>query len=113
MSKFLEEVESLIEKNIQSDNEKAHFYSDGTGAVERCFFRGENDNYGDTSNVASIFRKEENGKKYEYLYTNEYMRSNVNVFNKLNDSFSKLTYMQHFGLPTRLIVDYIIIIVIL
>ncbi|TOY74953.1 hypothetical protein DIS16_10895 [Levilactobacillus brevis] len=86
-------------KNVNID-----LTADGRGLVNRVFFRGQNAIYGNTSNVASIFRKTpSSGYTNEYSYTNEYIRSNPTKFNDLENDFARLSYMQHYGLPTRLI----------
>ncbi|KRL32076.1 hypothetical protein FD20_GL000399 [Liquorilactobacillus uvarum DSM 19971] len=68
------------------------------------FYRGQSGDYEGTNNVASIFRTKTNGASTdEYSFTNEYMRRFADIFNNLENNFSRLSYMQHFGLPTRLL----------
>ena len=74
---------------------------DSRGLPARFFFRGQPADYNETNNVASIFR--DGKRKNEYAYTNEYMRRYTEQFNQLENNFSRLTYMQHYGLPTRLL----------
>lgn len=88
-------------KNNSYQNEKP-VYADMNGLTQRTFFRGQSCNYGKTNNVASIFREQKNSGK-EYSLTNEYMRRLSKTFNNLENNFARLTYMQHYGLPTRLI----------
>ena len=60
-------------------------------------YRGQNKNYGSTRYLASLFRQQ----KDEYSLTSTYM--NMHDLSKLDNNFSRLSYMQHFGLPTRLL----------
>lgn len=86
------------------ENTKIDLTANGSRLVERVFFRGQNAIYEDTSNVASIFRKKPSfSYTNEYSYTDEYIRTNPTKFNNLENDFSRLSYMQHYGLPTRLI----------
>lgn len=97
---------SLFLKNMRNvlENTKIDLTANGSGLVERVFFRGQNAIYEDTSNVASIFRKKPSfSYTNEYSYTDEYIRTNPTKFNNLENDFSRLSYMQHYGLPTRLI----------
>lgn len=64
----------------------------------RIFFRGESGEYGDTSNVASVFRRNYQEHSLYHFYMSKFPR----MFNGMGN-FSKLTYMQHFGLPTCLL----------
>lgn len=94
ISTFLESLKNVIH------NTKNTVTADGRGLKNRIFFRGQPMDYEETNNVASIFRKSQN---LEYTYTNEYIRSNIDTFANLENNFSRLSYMQHFGLPTRLL----------
>lgn len=98
LSKFLEEL-------TESQNSiKADITIDGRGLIQRLFYRGQSSDFGSSNNVASVFRQ---NKMFEYTreysFTNEYMRRYANDFNNLENNFSRLSYMQHFGLPTRLL----------
>lgn len=98
LGNFLEELTELqnsIEANITID---------GRGLIQRSFYRGQSSDFESSNNVASVFRqKKRSGYTREYSFTNEYMRRYANDFNNLENNFSRLSYMQHFGLPTRLL----------
>lgn len=102
------EIESVIdfleERKNQQKSIETGLTSDGRGLQQRLFYRGQSSNYENSNNVASIFRQgKEGGYTHEYSFTNEYMRRYANEFNDLENNFSRLSYMQHFGLPTRLL----------
>lgn len=65
--------------------------------INRIFYRGENQNFSHP-NIASAFRN----KFSESSAYHVYMKRFYSTFKNMNN-FSKLTYMQHFGIPTRLL----------
>ena len=72
---------------------------------KKIFFRGCSKDYGD-NNVPGIFRRKnlyKNGNDIEQDITYELLSENVDNFQKAESPFEKLTIMQHYGLPTRLI----------
>lgn len=94
----------LEEKRKSQKSIKANITIDGRGLPQRFFYRGQSNDFKSSNNVASIFRQEKlSGYTHEYSYTNEYMRRYANDFNNLENNFSRLSYMQHFCLPTRLL----------
>lgn len=95
----------LKEKDNQQKSINANLIFDGRGLPQRLFYRGQSNDYEGSNNVASIFRKgtKKDGYTHEYSVTNEYMRRYANDFSNLENNFSRLSYMQHFGLPTRLL----------
>lgn len=98
IDEYLHEVKNILNKA------KVSMTADATGLTARTFFRGQSCDFGKTNNVASIFRKSGEGERsHEYSFTNEYMRRFNTEFNNLENNFSRLSYMQHFGLPTRLL----------
>ena len=72
-------------------------YIDGRNIKNLFLYRGQNKNYGSTKYLASLFRQQ----KDEYLLTSTYMH--MCDLSNLDSNFSRLSYMQHFGLPTRLL----------
>lgn len=94
----------LSEKKEALDSVESSTTIDGRGLIQRLFYRGQSNDFKSSNNVASIFRgKNHSGYTREYSFTNEYMRRYANEFNNLENNFSRLSYMQHFGLPTRLL----------
>ncbi len=69
---------------------------------EYLFFRGESANFGDTACTAGIFRKKEYIKNETNMY-NRMLLAHPNEFLKDKTVFEKLTRMQHYNLPTRLL----------
>lgn len=72
-------------------------YIDGRNKKNLFLYRGQKKNYGSTKYLASLFRQQ----KDEYLLTSTYMH--MCDLSNLDSNFSRLSYMQHFGLPTRLL----------
>ena len=72
-------------------------YIDGRNKENLFLYRGQKKNYGSTKYLASLFRQQ----KDEYLLTSTYMH--MCDLSNLDSNFSRLSYMQHFGLPTRLL----------
>lgn len=72
-------------------------YIDGRNIKNLFLYRGQNKNYGSTKYLASLFRQQ----KDEYSLTSTYMH--MCDLSNLDSNFSRLSYMQHFGLPTRLL----------
>lgn len=101
----IQSVNSFLSKKAESlKSIKANVTVDGRGLLPRFFYRGQSNDFKSSNNVASIFRQKElSGYTHEYSFTNEYMRRYANDFNNLENNFSRLSYMQHFGLPTRLL----------
>lgn len=101
----IKSVNSFLREQEKSINSiEVSTTADGRGLPQRFFYRGQANDYGSSNNVASIFRqKKVEGYTREYSFTNEYMRRYANDFNNLENNFSRLSYMQHFGLPTRLL----------
>jgi hypothetical protein len=101
----IDSVNSFLNETIKSQQSiNADITIDGRGLLQRFFYRGQANDFKSSNNVASIFRQEKlSGYTREYSFTNEYMRRYANDFNSLENNFSRLSYMQHFGLPTRLL----------
>lgn len=94
----------LSEKEKSQRSIKTNITIDGRGLPQRFFYRGQSNDFKSSNNVANIFRQAKlSGYTREYSFTNEYMRRYANEFNNLENNFSRLSYMQHFGLPTRLL----------
>ena len=88
----------LNEKGKSQQSISTNITVDGRGLLQRFFYRGQSNDFKSSNNVASIFRQEKlSGYTREYSFTNEYMRRYANDFNSLENNFSRLSYMQHFG----------------
>jgi hypothetical protein len=66
------------------------------------YFRGENDDYGKTAFQPSIYRKLKHLEKEHFIYR-EMQRFNNHEFTEDRSAFDKLSRMQHYLAPTRLI----------
>lgn len=73
--------------------------ADGRQLPHLFLYRGQEKRYSNTKYLASLYRQI--NKVEEYTLTSEYMR--ICNLNSLDNNFSRLSYMQHFGLPTRLL----------
>ena len=73
--------------------------ADGRQLPHLFLYRGQEKRYSNTKYLASLYRQK--NKVEEYTLTSEYMR--ICNLNSLDNNFSRLSYMQHFGLPTRLL----------
>lgn len=94
IEKYLQKIwndQKNIGNIISKDNYQQHL-------PKRIFYRGESKDYKRTSNVAAVFRSnfQENTLYYDY------MSRFPNIFRNMMN-FTKLTYMQHMGLPTCLL----------
>ena len=66
-------------------------------------FRGEKEDYGDDKLVPSIYRTKTNYLKNEEIIYREMQRFNDNEFIDDRTTFDKLSRMQHYSAPTRLL----------
>ena len=90
VDEYLNEVPNSISK-FPSDREYLDGrYIKGKLIQNMVLYRGQNKNYGSTRYLASLFRQQ----KDEYSLTSTYM--NMHDLSKLDNNFSRLSYMQHF-----------------
>jgi len=66
------------------------------------FYRGEAEDFGDTSNIPSIFRNK-NLIEDEHNLFKDFIVRNPDEFQNEKTTFQKLVKMQHYELPTRLL----------
>ncbi|KJY48081.1 hypothetical protein JG29_15960 [Bombilactobacillus mellis] len=97
VDEYLNEVPNSISKFPSNREYLDGRYIKGKLIQNMVLYRGQNKNYGSTRYLASLFRQQ----KDEYSLTSTYM--NMHDLSKLDNNFSRLSYMQHFGLPTRLL----------
>jgi|ERR1035437_1301762 hypothetical protein len=62
------------------------------------WFRGEENDFGDTSLTPKLFRE-----KYDETIIYNTLPCNNEILRSLDNDFDKLCYMQHYGVPTRLL----------
>ena len=94
-----------MNKNVKTLDDflkRVIFLSEKKKDTQQVFFRGESKDHGDSRCQPGIFR-EKNWIKNEHLFVKETIVNNPDLF--VNDKLmiDKLTKMQHYGLPTRLL----------
>lgn len=102
VSEYLEKIKEKLQPNNLA---KENIMIGDKGLPNNFFFRGQACDYGDTNNVAGVFREEKDKSGYtpEFRFANEYILRFREIFNNMENNFSRLSYMQHFGIPTRLL----------
>lgn len=95
-----ENLEQIIKNSDLNLNKVNSVGSGDSSILDEIIYRGESRIY-ENSSTPSFYRSNNENKIYNGYQ--EFMRRFPNRFLNFDYSFSKLTFMQHYGLPTQLL----------
>lgn len=103
--KSIKQADEILKEIIKlySNSDEYSMFVDGQGNKANLFFRGQDQDYQESNNIAGLFRNNHIGKELYYIRQYEIAFQNSNHSEKSPSNLQKLIYMQHYGYQTRLL----------
>lgn len=99
--KSVKQVDQTLKEllSVYRNPQKYSVFIDGQGNEARLYFRGQSKDYGNSNNIASLLRNNDEDNELDHI-----KKFPSKMYSQgITSNLQKLIYMQHYGLNTRLL----------